>query len=299
MRHLKNITTVVFLIVVLLVPCAGSARIIIGVLAKSGAMACLDHWSGLGEYLTDTLGDQVYILPLNFETIDQVIQNDSIDFLLANPYFLVTERDKYHIRAIATLTGLWQNKPLRLFGGVVFTRRDSPIHQLSDMKGKGVMTVDYSSLGGCITAFRLLLENNIDPRRDLSSFVEGITHENVVHVVARGLIEVGIIRTGVLEDMAERGTVSMDDFRILHQITDNFPLVHSTRLYPEWPMAALAHVPEKQVKALQRALFDLQSSDPAARQAGIAGWQPAVSYESVRELLRSIENKLRQGAHVN
>jgi ABC-type phosphate/phosphonate transport system substrate-binding protein len=290
--YLKNISVLIFLIAVLLFPRTGTARIRIGVLAKSGAMVCLDRWSGLGEYLTDTLGEQVYILPLNFETIDQVILNDSIEFLLANPYFLVTARDKYHMRAIATLTGIWQKIPLQVFGGVIFTRRDSPVYQLSDIKGEGVMTVDYSSLGGCITAFQLLLENNIDPRRDPSSFVEGMTHENVVHVVARGLIAIGIVRTGVLERMVEKGLISLDNFRILHQVTDDFPLVHSTRLYPEWPMTALAHVSDKQVNALQKALFDLQASDPAARQAGIAGWKPAVSYESVRELLRIIQKKL-------
>ena len=289
---MKNISLFASLIAVLLFPCTGSARIKIGVLANSGAMTCLDRWSGLGEYLSDELEEDVFILPLDFETIAPVIQAETIDFLLANPYFLVTAQKKQRIRAIATLTGIWKKTPLQVFGGVIFTRKDSPVQRLSDIKNHDIMTVDYSSLGGCITAFRLLLENNIDPRRDPSSFVEGLTHENVVLVVAQGLIEIGIVRTGVLERMAEKKIIAMHDFRIIHPVTDDFPLVHSTRLYPEWPMAALGHVPEKQIKALQKALFDLHASDPAARQAGIAGWRPAVSYESVRELLQIIRKKI-------
>ena len=157
------------------------------------------------------------------------------------------------------------------------------------------MVVDFSSFGGGYMAYRLLLDNDIDPRHAPSSFVEGLTHENVVLAVANGLVDVGTVPTGTLEEMAEKGRIRMEDFRVIHRVDDDFPFVHSTRFYPEWPMVALAHINHKQAMVMRRALVAMKASSPATRQAGvaIAGWRDSTSYATVQKLVQMIGQSLQ------
>ena len=51
----------------------------------------------------------------------------------------------------------------------------------------------------------------------------------------------GTVRTDTMERMEAEGKIKISDFKIINQMKDNFPFVHSTPLYPEWPIAAAAH----------------------------------------------------------
>lgn len=287
-----SICIVLCLLYVLLFPVWAIATIKLGVLANTGATATIERWTALADYLSKRLDEEVYILPLGFDVIEQAVEEDGVDFLLANPFFFVTIREKYNARAISTLIAGREDQLLQQYGGVLFVRKESQVYRLSDIKGKDLMTVSFSSCC-CYMIYRLLLDNGLDPRHDPSSLVEGITHENVVLAVAHGLIDVGAIRTGTLEHMVEDGKIRLEDFRVIHRLDDAFPFVHSTRLYPEWPMVALAHVPDRLVTAMQHALVAMDASSPAARQAGIIGWQNPVSYAAVREVVQIIEQSLQ------
>jgi ABC-type phosphate/phosphonate transport system substrate-binding protein len=278
---------------VVLFPITGIAQIKFGILANSGSSVCLERWSGLRTYLEKELTEEVYILPLGFDVVEPVVAAGEIDYLLANPFFFITVREKYGVRAIASLMTARKDRALPQFGGVLFVRKASSIHRLQEIRGKDFMVVDFSSFGGCDMAYRLLLDSHIDPRNAPASFVEGITHENVVQAVANDLVDVGTVRTGILEKMAESGKIRMENFRIIHRINDDFPLVHSTRLYPEWPMVALPHISDKQVTVMRNALFAMKPSSSAAVQAGIAGWQEPESYSSVQEVILIIEQSLQ------
>jgi len=278
---------------VVLSPIPGIAQIKLGILANSGSTACLKRWSGLQAYLEKELTEEVYILPLGFDVVESVVAVGEIDYLLANPFFFIAVREKYGVRAIASLMTARKDRALQQFGGVLFVRKASSVHRLQEIKGKNFMVVDFSSFGGCDMAYRLLLDNDIDPRYAPASFVEGITHENVVQAVANDLVDVGTVRTGILEKMAENGIIRMENFRIIHGINDDFPLVHSTRLYPEWPMMALPHINDKQLTAMRNALLAMKPSSSAAVQAGIAGWQNPESYGPVQEVILIIEQSLQ------
>jgi ABC-type phosphate/phosphonate transport system substrate-binding protein len=99
---------------------------------------------------------------------------------------------------------------------------------------------------------------------------------------------VGSVRSDTLERMADEGKISLDDFRIIHQSDDDFPFVHSTRLYPEWPMAACAATDQAVVDKVVAALKTLDSAHPAAKTAKIVGWADPADYGPVRECLSVI-----------
>jgi two-component system sensor histidine kinase TtrS len=261
----------------------------IGVLAKRGAPMCMKEWGATGAYLSEKLGEKFSIIPLKFTAVEPALKSGMIDFLLANPAFYVNMKKKYGVHAIATMINSRGGKALKQFGGVLFVRKDSNIKELSQVKGKKFMCVKYSSFGGGNMAWRLLEENGIHPKIDFAAILEGKKHDNVVLAVQNGTADVGTVRSDTLERMQEESKIKMSDFSIIHQIKDNFPFVHSTRLYPEWPMAANKNIPDGLGHKVAAALINMPKDSTAAKNAKIIGWTEPLDYAPVAECLKMIK----------
>lgn len=267
----------------------------IGVLAKRGAPKCMKKWGATGAYLSEKLGQKIRVLPLKFVAIEPAVKSGKIDFLLANSALFVEMEKKYKVYAIATLINSRKGKALKEFGGVIFVRKDSPIQTLDQVKGKKFMCVKYSSFGGAHMAWRLLLENGVDPRKDCAAFLEGGKHDNVVLAVKNGTVDVGTVRSDTLERMQDEGKIKMNDFRVVHQIEDDFPFVHSTRLYPEWPMAACAKTDKGLARKIAEALMAMPPESVAAKSAKIVGWTKPADYKKVTDCLKAIRYGVFKG----
>ena len=291
MGKLAKITSIISLAFIFCLSVSTYARvdIKIGVLAKRGAPKCMKKWGATGAYLSEKLGTKVTILPLKFTAIEPAVKSGKIDFMLANSAFFVEMEKKHNVYPIATLINSRKGKALKEFGGVILVRNDSPIQTLAQIKGKKFMCVKYSSFGGGHMAWRLLLENGIDPKKDCADFLEGKKHDNVVLAVKNGAVDVGTVRSDTLERMQDEGKIKMSDFRIIHQIKDEFPFVHSTRLYPEWPMAACADTDKGLAQKVADALTGMPPDAVAAKSAKIVGWTEPADYKSVAECLKTIK----------
>jgi len=274
---------------------AAQAEIKIGILALRGAPKVMEEWTATGEYLTGKMGEPVIIMPLEFAAIEPMVKDGKVDFVLANSAFFVEIEKLYGAKAVAMQVNSADGKPVKEFGGVIFARKDSPINNLADLKGKKFMVTKASSFGGGQMAMRLLLQNGIDYRKDFAEFKEGGKHDNVILAVKNGAMDAGTVRSDTLEAMEKEGKISMSEFKIINQVKDSFPFVHSTELYPEWPMAAAKHVDADKVKKLGEALMAVKPDSDAAKKAGILGWAPPADFKSVRECLKA----LKYGAFAN
>jgi len=281
--------TVILLCIALAMPAAAGEGVKIGVLAKRGAPVCMQQWGATGQYLSEKLGATVTIVPLKFEAIEPAVTAGAVDFVLANSAFYVELEKKYGCKAVATLINSRKGNALNEFGGVIFVRQDSPVQTLADVRGKKFMVVKRSSFGGSQMAWRLLLENGVDPDKDCSEVLEGNKHDNVVLAVQNGACDVGSVRSDTLERMADEGKIDLADFRVVNQVADDFPFRHSTRLYPEWPLAAMAGTDAALCRQVAEALMAMTADSVAAKTAKVVGWSAPADYTPVRECLEKIQ----------
>jgi two-component system sensor histidine kinase TtrS len=259
-----------------------------GVLAKRGVPKAFEQWGPTADYLSTKLSTNCVLVPLKFAEIEPALKRGEIHFLLANSAFYARYEKQYNLKAICTMINRKKDTALEQFGGVLFTRSNSSIRNIQDIKGKKMMCVKYSSFGGAQMAWRLLLESGVDPKKDCSAFLQGGSHDNVVLAVKDKKADVGTVRSDTLERMEAEGKINLSDFRIINQIKDSFPFVHSTRLYPEWPVAACSITDRKLAKKVAKALILMNFSHEAMAASKVYKWTYPANYADVTECLRVI-----------
>lgn len=269
----------------------------IGVLAKRGPERALAQWAPTAEYLTDTLADYRFrIVPLDFNEIFPAVRRGDVHFVLSNSAFYATLEVEQGASRVATLINRHHADQGRThFGGVIFTRADrTDITTLSGFRGRTFMAVDSSSLGGYLAALREFRSRGIDPEQEFQLRFGG-THDAVVYAVLAGRVDGGTVRSDTLERMTQEGALRLDQIRILNS-QEGQPFLLSTRLYPEWPLAALPGTDPKLVQQVAVALLQMPRECPAARAARCLGWTVPANYQPVHELLREL--KLRPYEHL-
>ena len=223
-------------------------QVTVGVLAHRGVNTAIETWSPTITYLAERIGGREFHLsPLDLQGMQDALQRGELDFILTNPGNYVELEAGYGITRIATLKNIRNGQPSKTFGAVIFTRasRDD-IHTLVDLRGKTFDAVDEGAFGGFQMAWRELMDTDIDPFSDFSELrFSGFPQDKIVYDVRDGRLDAGTVRTDILEGLAGQGLIELADFRILNrQVSDDFPFLHSTRLYPEWAFAKARGTPE-------------------------------------------------------
>ena len=177
-----------------------------------------------------------------------------------------------------------------LFGGVIFCRSDrADITSIKSLKGQSFMGVDETSLGGWRAAWREFKANEINPYRDFSILSFGKTHDDVVYAVRDGKVDAGTVASSILEQMTGEGRIDPGSFKVINQRNSvDFPLSHSTRLYPRWPFAKLKHTPNALAEKVAIALLTMPQNSPAAQASDCGGWTVPLDYGSVDECLKEL-----------
>ncbi|MCD4749132.1 MAG: PhnD/SsuA/transferrin family substrate-binding protein, partial [Thermoanaerobaculales bacterium] len=270
--------------------------VLIGVLAKRGVDRCLEKWGLTAEYLTKEIpGFSFTIVTLGFEEIDPAVERHEVDFILANPSSYIELEMKYGINRLVTLKNRSTTGPVTVFGGVIFFRADrEDIQDLGDLKDKSFMGVNEFSLGGWLAARQEMKEVGIDPYRDLRNLTFAGTQDVVVYAVRDGKADVGSVRTDTLERMAAEGLIRLEDFRVLRhdrigEEDCQFPFMHTTDMYPEWPMAKLDHTSDELAEKIAVALLTMQEESPAAKAARCVGWTVPPNYQPVHDCLKELK----------
>lgn len=273
---------------------AEHTQVRIGVLAKRGPELCMEKWSPTAEYLTEKIPDTTFIIiPIDFEQIYTSVEHGEVDFILANSSFYVELESLYGASRIATLKNRLSGGVYEKFGGVIFCRAEQKeIQQLTDLRGKAFMAVKETSLGGWRMAWREFKDKGIDPYHDFKELQFGGTHDAVVYAVRDGKVDAGTVRSDTLERMAFEGKINLQDFHVIDDHAGKekeLPFLHSTRAYPEWPMAKVKHTPSELAEKVAIALIEMPPHSLFAKAAKCAGWTIPQNYQPVHDLLKELQ----------
>lgn len=271
---------------------AAGQTIEIGVLAFRPKPEMLKQWQPLEKALKRTIPQHSFkITAFNYPELEQAVAEKRVDFVLTNPaHFVLLSRRLGVSAPLATLIVDDNGVPLSSFGGVIFALAErADLQKLTDLKGKRLVTPDLGSFGGYqAQAYELALAG-VQLPGDAAVQVVGMPHDNVVNAVLHGGVDAGFVRTGMLEALAHEGKLRLSQLQILNQQhVAGFPLLLSTRLYPEWTFAALPHVDENISRRVAAALFQLEEDAATTRAIGIHGFTTPSDYSQVEELQREL-----------
>ena len=256
----------------------------VGVLAKRGPEVCKQRWSQLGEYLSKQVGEDVSFVPLKFSEVLKFCEFNPRHFLFANSWLYVRANVRHGAKAMVTVNNTATGT---LFGGVILTRKLSGIRTLEQVRGKSIMCPKFSSAGGWIFQKGVLVGHGIRPEKDCDTLLEGRTHDAVVLAVKEGKVDVGTVRTNILERMSAANKIDLDDFVIINETPhEGFPEKCSTPLYPAWPIASLGETPPDLADRMKKALIDIPKNHPALKPCSVDEFVPALSYDPLVKLLQ-------------
>ncbi|PHV06596.1 sensor histidine kinase [Janthinobacterium sp. BJB412] len=268
-----------------LAPAAADAPVRIGVLAYKGPEAVQRDWSRLRLWLQTRLpGRSVELLDFDQPGLTAAVRARAVDFIITSSgHYATLEQDDGASR-IATLASPWSASPQLAIGSAIVVRRDAALHALADLAGKHVLAVAPEAFGGYQIAAREMLAAGVDPERDLDRLqFNGFPTQQILLAVRAGRADAGIVRSCLLEQMIRSGELGAGELRVLA------PLPHpgsscqsSSRLYPDWPFAALRHTAPTLSRQVAVALLTM------APTADGYSWAVPSDYGSVDELFREL-----------
>lgn len=259
----------------------------LGILAFRPKEQALVQWQPFATYLQNAIGKPIALHIYNYPEFTQAVAEGKVDIILTNPGHYIVLKNKYKLSA-PLVTQITQKNDITLtqFAGVIFTRHDALIATLSDLEDKKIALTDTDSLGGYqMQAYELAMKGiTLENEQILAT---GMPHDKVIDAVLSHQADVGFVRTNVLEDMVQEGKLVLSDIKIINEQHDShFPYVHSTKLYPEWPLVVVPELDEHIARALTIALLSLPSESEAAKRAQIYGFTVPADYKGVEDALR-------------
>jgi ABC-type phosphate/phosphonate transport system substrate-binding protein len=260
------------------------------VLLDDSAISVHERYRPLLDYLERRTSRRFKLITLSQASQFEAVQQQQLDFVTNNPLAAVQLRRLYDIQFLVTTRRPDVGTQL---GGLIIVRADSGIETIEDLRGKQAACVDFQTAAeGCVLQIDYLRKQGFDPFSDFSRFVTNKSQDNIVLAVLNGSIDVGFIRTGQLENMLKKQMLmNLDQVKIFQPVAGEFPLAHTTDLYPEWPIAALAGTDTELVAQVRQILLEMPPDHPALKAASFSGFVPAVDYTPIEALVEPLNLK--------
>ncbi|MGB4063888.1 MAG: PhnD/SsuA/transferrin family substrate-binding protein [Azonexus sp.] len=230
------------------------------------------------------------LLALTYPELESAIRDKRVDFVLTQPghYIMLTQREGL-FSPLATLIETQGGKPVSGLGGVVLTRHDERnIQNLADLAGKRIATSSTGSLGSYQAQAYELMLRGIDLATEATIIETGQPQDKAIQQLLEGQVDAAFVRTGLIEAMTREHKLDIGRLRVINARDDDFPLAHSTRLYPQWALAAMPWADQDFARKFAADILTLPHGGDVARAAEIQGFAIPGDYRPVEELLRSL-----------
>ncbi|CAG4884587.1 ATPase [Georgfuchsia toluolica] len=266
-------------------------QIRIGILAYQSKPKVQAQWAPLATALSQAIPGYAFAIDAyDHEQMRAAVTARNVDFVLTNPGDYVLMQHRNGLSApLATLISREQDKPVTATGGVIFTPASrTDIRKLEDLRGKTVAIVSTESWDGYQIQAYELAQKGLRMPQDVQFALTDLSHDNVVDAILLGQADAGFVRTGVLESLAKKGKLDLAGITVLNRWGTDFPFQTSTRLYPEWPVAALAHTDRNLMRKVAAFLLSLDENAALTRDLHIYGFNVSANYSPVEGMLQEL-----------
>jgi signal transduction histidine kinase/DNA-binding response OmpR family regulator/ABC-type phosphate/phosphonate transport system substrate-binding protein len=264
-----------------------------GVFAYLGEERTRAQFAPIVDYLNSRLQNERFELQvLSQDEIYHRIEEKKLDFVTTNPTHYIVIRNQLKLsEPIATLITLRNGQPNKSLAGTILVLAErNDINGLSDIKGKTIAIPGYAFMGGYHAQAYELHQANIHLPDDVKEILVKGDHYSVITSLLTAEADVGFVRDGILEHMVQTGQLDLNTLKVINaQYGLNTPNQISTRLYPEWPVVALPHVPEGIQRQVSSLLLTLESNDNNAKATNIYGFSIPSDYLPVETLSRTLK----------
>ena len=226
--------------------------------------------------------------PYQFEIKLSRVYQDTIDRLgsgeiiiaSCGPVSYIKASEKYDVKPILRALSK-DGKPY--YRGMIIARQDSPIQNLTDLRGRSFAFGQVWSTAGHILPEYYLMKANIR-LKELKKYSFLRHHDSVVNAVLKGQFDAGAVKDIVAYKYQK------DGFRFIF-MTDPIPTV---------PIFVRNDASPEMVKSIQTALLNLNSRDPN-HQKKMSQWDEEFKYgfteatdsdyDSIKKILRAVEKE--------
>ena len=214
----------------------------------------------------------------DYQDIESLLLSKSIDVAIMSPYAYVQAKAK---DADIRVFGSPVSNGTETYGAYILVREDAPVQTLAELRGQPFAFVGSRSTSGWLYPASRLLDEGIDPTKDLEGRFYG-SHSRVIEAIASGEVAAGATYDSALTQ--GRGAIrGAGDLRVLAR----------TRRIPRDAYVVRAGFPVEALAGLSRALRSVSNQTAEGRSAlaeleDINGF--VIADDSVYKPVREIED---------
>lgn len=219
---------VLLLIAVLVVPfVASAAELKFGLLPRLSEKEMVEGFTPLAKYLEKELGVKItLVIPKDFDTWTKDAKAGAYDIAYTNPYlYVVVKKD---VKIAEPLVIASEPEIGKQLFGTIIVKKDSPIKNIADLKGKTIAATDPGSAGAYLVQMLMLQKAGL--KKDDVKLIFEKKRDPVADAVLTGKADAGFIR----DDDVEKLKAGADKFRKLGKSDPipNWPIFISKKMDP-------------------------------------------------------------------
>ncbi len=203
----------------------------------------------LGKYLESKTGMQVQFTPVtDYAATVESLAAGKLDLVWYGGFTFVQAYQRTNHTAIPLVQRLEDER----FKSVFITRAQSPIRTLADLKGKSFAFGSVSSTSGHLMPRYYLLQNGIDPDKDMRIAFSG-AHDATALQVQGGRVDAGALNISVWQKMIDERKIDPAELRVFY----------TTPPYYDYNWTVRGDLDPALVARLREAFLSLDPAKPA------------------------------------
>lgn len=245
-------------------------------------------------YLEEKIPEYKFkVIPYSPTTLLDSFYWGEVDFSLCTPYtYCIISKNK-GCKILATLTIMGPNsKLLKLQAGTIFCKAErSDLNYIYDIRGKIIASPGRDYFAGWILPLYEFSKYNLLPISDHGAVIFTGSHESTIYSVLKGSADVGCVDAYIFWKLCNDGKIDGNRFKVINlkEPNPNFPIPHSTEVFPEYCFIAQLNTSEELQRKITVALLSIPRENPLTPIIGFAGFSLPEDYSGVEKILKTIK----------